>query len=118
MPINLGTNFDYRGQQFDFERQSVTSVAELAAMPADSLPNGYEVYCKETDKYYQFSNKQHNETYGYFTERMTISKDGVILAYPQFRLDPRTGHLYVIKPDENWSSQFFINNGHLYLRNG
>ena len=47
MPINLGTNFDYRGRQFDFERQSVTSVAELAAMPADSLPNGYEVYYKK-----------------------------------------------------------------------
>jgi hypothetical protein len=29
MPINLGTNFDYRGRQFDFERQSVPATGDI-----------------------------------------------------------------------------------------
>lgn len=29
MPINLRTNFDYRGQQFDFERQSVPATGDI-----------------------------------------------------------------------------------------
>lgn len=76
MPINLGTNFDYRGQQFDFERQSVALVADLAAMTVDSLPNGYEVYCKETGFY--ISNRHDNDWSNLRIEQIVNTKEHTV----------------------------------------
>ena len=79
MAINIISNFNYRGQQFDFERQYITTLAGLKSAVDTDYPDGYEVYCSETGFWYEFkSSNSVDETTGKFRKRKSSEETPTI----------------------------------------
>ena len=55
MAIKIGSNLAYQGKLFDFERQYFATKALMKAFPETSVPDGYEAYCGEDNKWYEFN---------------------------------------------------------------
>lgn len=79
MAINIISNFNYRGQQFDFERQYIATLAGLKSAVDTDYPDGYEVYCSETGFWYEFkSSNSVDETTGKFRKRKSSEETPTI----------------------------------------
>ena len=54
MPINIGSNFSFQGQQPNFDRDRFATLAEMKAFPETSIDDGHLSYCAEDGNTYQF----------------------------------------------------------------
>lgn len=54
MAIKIGSNFTFRGEQPNFERDRFTTKAAMKAFPETSIDDGHLSYCAEDGNTYQF----------------------------------------------------------------
>ena len=54
MSINVNANFKLSKKQFLDARQGFNTIAEMAAYPANEIPNGFMTFNNEDGKNYQF----------------------------------------------------------------
>ena len=55
MSIQINNNFDYRGNQPNFERDRFETLELMCSADERSLDNGHISYCEETGKHYVFN---------------------------------------------------------------
>ena len=55
MSIQINNNFDYKGNQPNFERDQFETLELMRSADERSLDNGHISYCEETGKHYVFN---------------------------------------------------------------
>lgn len=62
MGTTLIDNFSYGGRKFLDSRQAFATLAEMRGVRADTIPSGFQAYCTETGKWYQYNPDNKEDT--------------------------------------------------------
>lgn len=111
MAILIGTNLKYEGPYFLDDRNSIENIADLKTLNINSLPDGFEIYCKEANSWYSLNKKEEEDSLtGKFHKRSYLEYIGSKSEEVDKTINERCDNIEYTASNFRYYHDSFVNN--------